>query len=88
MTQPRPKGRPAGSDDPDQLFLDNTIALSDDIRNLIEELKEICDEPGILHLGLKIEAAALIIQLRTRQYRNYLKNKRPAKRRTSQGKED
>lgn len=83
MPQPRPRGRPKGSDDPDQLFLDNNIALAADIRQLVEEIKEICDEPAILHLVLKIEAAALITQLRTKNYRKHLKTKRSVEGRTS-----
>lgn len=62
-------GRPPGSDDQDQLYLDNQISLGEDILDLVEQIKDICDEPDVLLLALKIEATALIIQKRTRDYR-------------------
>ena len=68
-------------DDQDYLHLDNLIALADDIRVLVEEIKDTSDNPDVLLRALRIEAAALIIQRRSIDYRPRLKSlKKQAKR--------
>ncbi len=61
-----------GSDDPDQLFLDNLIALGSDIVTAANSAKDRTDNPDVLYQILKMESAALIIQARARAYRDRL----------------
>lgn len=65
--------RTAGSDDQETLFLDNLIALAQDVIDLANQVKEISDEPEVLYRALKGESAGLIIQHRCREYRPRLK---------------
>lgn len=55
--------------DTDQEHSDRIIALADDIAQLLNQIKDLCDDPAILYLALKAEGAALIIEHTTRQYR-------------------
>lgn len=55
--------------DQDWEFLDRVIALALDIIDLANEIKETSDDPDILHLALRQESAALIIQKVGRDYR-------------------
>ncbi len=66
-------GRPNGSDDKDYTFLDNNIALANDIREYVEAIKDLSDNPNVLLIALKVEATALIIQRRSRDYRLRIK---------------
>lgn len=77
-------GRPLGSDDRDYEFLDAGISLTDDIMNVVEDIKSISDEPEVLYQALKIESAALIIQKRIRDYRSRLIELKKAERRPRQ----
>lgn len=74
-------GRPAGSDDPHQLFLDNNVALALDLNKYANRIKDISDEPNILLLALKMESTAIIIQKRTKDYRKLLKGNKKKPRR-------
>lgn len=64
--------RTAGADDPDQLFLDNIIALGSDVVSSANLAKGHTDDPDTLYQVLKMESAALIIQKRAREYRERL----------------
>lgn len=67
-------GRPAGSDDQHELYLDNTVALAGFILDCVEEIKDITDDLDVLHVVLDIERHARIIQARTRRYRPLMRN--------------
>lgn len=62
------------ADDPELLFLENTTALAGFILDHVERIKDLSDDPDILLEALTIEAHALIIQKRTRDYRSIRKN--------------
>jgi hypothetical protein len=66
-------GRPPGSEDKDQLFLDRLIALALDVIERANEIKEISDEPEIVLLALEIEGRGLIMQGITKRYRGRIK---------------
>jgi hypothetical protein len=61
--------RPLGTDDQDWSFLDRLIALSLDIGERVERIKDESDEPDVLLPTLEIEARALLIQKISRDYR-------------------
>jgi len=64
----------AFSEDKDWDFLDRTIALTGDIINQANAIKDLSDDPDVLLEALKIEAEALIIQKSTRDYRSRLRS--------------
>ncbi len=82
----KPAGRPPGSDDPDWLFLDNNISLAEQIRDLVEKIKDVCDDPDVLQHALDIEGRALIVQHRTRLYRPRMKKLKESRRRNGKQK--
>ena len=73
--------RKSRGDDQDYTYLDNNIALADDIRNYVEQIKDRSDNPEVLLIALKIEATAIIMARRSRDYRTRIQHlKRQAKR--------
>lgn len=57
------------AEDSELLFLENNTALAGFILDHVERIKNISDDPDVLLEALTIEAHALIIQKRTRDYR-------------------
>lgn len=57
------------AEDSELLFLENNTALAGFILDHVERIKDISDDPDVLLEALTIEAHALIIQKRTRDYR-------------------
>lgn len=61
------------AEDQGQLFLDNTIALAGFIYQDAAGILEISDDPAVQELALFIQARAIVIQSRSRQYRQEAK---------------
>lgn len=66
-------GRPPGSDDRDQEFLDRVIALQLDVIERARQIKDLSDEPEIVLLALEIESRGLLVQGIARRYRGRMK---------------
>jgi hypothetical protein len=65
--------KPKGSDDQDQQLIDDVISLALDVIELSNQIKDISQNPDILYLALKQEAAGLMIQKQITDYRPRLK---------------
>ncbi len=87
-------GRPemaSFQNDRDWEYLDQVIALCDDISAMVngerryEGIKEISDDPKVLYLALKVEAAALVIRKASREYRPRLRELKEMERRLNAG---
>jgi hypothetical protein len=62
----------ARTEDTDQEFIHNLIALAGDIITSAQLAKSETDDPDILYRVLLMESAALIIQKRAREYQTRL----------------
>lgn len=66
-------GRPPGSEDKDQLWLDRIIALALDVIERADAIKDVSDDPDVLLLALEIEGRGLLIQGSAKFYRRRIK---------------
>lgn len=75
----------ARPEDEDWVYLDRMIALALEVIWQANEIKEMSDDPDVLHRALKIEAAGLIIQKTSKDYRPRLRWLKEAVRAAWQG---
>jgi len=67
-------------EDKDWAYLDRVIALAMSVNDLMNEVKDMSDDPDVLYKALQAESAALIIQKTSIEYRGRLRELKDAER--------